>query len=64
MNRPEDDELFGTTYGGNYVWSRSNNGSYTQILRVYYKNGKYTDTIIREHISEQEYFKCKLDGTA
>ena len=55
---------FGTTYGGNYVWSQKHDGFYTQTLRVYYKNGKYTDTIIREDITEQEYFKFKLDGTA
>lgn len=59
-----NDEDFGTTYGGNYVWERRENGMYTQTLRVYYKNGRYTDTILREDITEKEYFKFKLDGTA
>lgn len=58
-----DNEL-DTIYGGDYGWSKQPNGTYTKSLTIYYKHGRQLHQIIEENISEKEYFKRKLDGTA
>lgn len=58
-----DDET-GTTYGADYGWSKQENGTYTKSMIIYYKNGKNDYVVLEENVSEKEYFKRKLDGTA
>lgn len=53
-----------TEYTDCYIWERNENNTYTQLLRISMKDGRSMDTIIRENVSEKEYFLYKLDGTA
>lgn len=53
-----------TTMGGNWGWEKQSDGTYTKSLTIYYKHGKQLQQIIEENVSEKEYFKRKLDGTA
>ena len=53
-----------TTLGGMASWIKHTDGSYTKIMTVYYKHGKIDFQILEENVSEKDYFKRKLDGTA
>lgn len=59
-----DDDKVDTLYGGQYVWNKEPNGTYTCTLSIYYKNGRCDNHIMEDGVSEKEYFRRKLDGTA
>lgn len=57
------DNLNKTIIGGNLSWRRENNGTYTQSITFIYKDGERDEDIIRNNISEKEYFIRSLEGT-
>ncbi len=59
-----NDNNVGTTLSGNWGWEKQDDGTYTKSLTIYYKHGRNLHQIIEENVSEKEYFKRKLDGTA
>lgn len=59
-----NDDLSDTTYGGAFGWEKQSDGTYTKSLTIYYKRGRPMQQIIEENVSEKEYFKRKLNGTA
>ena len=59
-----DDNLDDTTFSGAYGWEKQSDGTYTKSLTIYYKRGRPLRQIMEENISEKEYFKRKLNGTA
>ena len=59
-----NDEDESTTYGGHDIWNKESNGTYTRTLSIYYKNGRSDNHIMETGVSEKEYFRRRLDGTA
>lgn len=59
-----NDNDLNTVYEGYFEWSQQIDGTYTKSLTIYYRYGRHQQQIIEENISEKEYFKRKLDGTA
>ncbi len=57
------DNLNKTIIGGHLKWRREDDGTYTQAVTFLYKDGERDEDIIRQNISEKEYFIRSLDGT-
>lgn len=61
MNNDEEGEILDK---GRYVWNEESNGTYTKTVSIYYRHGRMDTHILEEGISQKEYFRRKLDGTA
>ena len=54
----------GPIINSGWCWTKQMDGTYTKSLTIYYKHGRNLHQVVEENVSENEYFKRKLDGTA
>jgi len=60
----DDDWKDETILSGGGEWSKEENGSYTKYMRIHYRDGRVDQHIMESGVTEKEYFRRRLDGSA